>query len=537
MLTPVSEPRFHESCKSDGVELMKERAVAKVRGKVGRKYHFAIGEAALHARSCTHGMGFAIVILGEWPRHCIEIGVTSTAPGDTTKEKADKRSQIAQSWTLGGRGQCFSVGGWNDKSSWKQKQEIADWPGLEENDRVAVWINEEGHMSVCLSGASEFVGTWHAGIPVDCSLWPLVEFWAQNVCVEIVSPTTPPPPPPLPRVPAPASAACSVCGVSRSREDAKFCDECGCELWNAATSHSRSAKSAKERSFAGHALKRWEEWSHGCDSETPTNRRRLSSSQQTGCLDKIVDDQFDRNMEIFKNHIKGKHGFLTFINSLLESGSLEASYNRKMMQNDVVVVKTFAVFSRYFKQGGALWLRDLLMSMNPTAFTPTDEMDEADAKKLKFGSDKAMEHLQIALNITDDCWLPHREIFAASAKVLARYVSGGDRLKYADPKQDLEVCGFYGFLPDQVVCLALHSFVPGDNTFPFIPTPVAGVQNWKLEGNVSAYAVLKHPDGDTYSLFSRFAAKYPEVFTDINCKPKRSLEDDGESPHDSLGDL
>ena len=187
MLTPVSEPRFHESCKSDGVELTKERAVAKVRGKVGRKYHFAIGEAALHARSCTHGMGFAIVILGEWPRHCIEIGVTSTAPGDTTKEKADKRSQIAQSWTLGGRGQCFSVGGWNDKFSSKPKQEIADWPGLEENDRVAVWINEEGHMSVCLSGASEFVGTWHAGIPVDCSLWPLVEFHAKDVCVEIIS--------------------------------------------------------------------------------------------------------------------------------------------------------------------------------------------------------------------------------------------------------------------------------------------------------------------------------------------------------------
>ena len=329
MLTAVSEPRFHASCKSDGVELTQERTVAKVTSRAGRKHHFAIGEDALQAHSSTHGRGFAIVIIGKWPRQCVEIGVTSTAPVEISKDRADKKSQIAHSWTFGGHGQFFSVGGWNSKSSCKPKQEIGDWPVLEQNDLVGVWINQEGHMLVCLNGAH--VGIWHAGIPADCGLWPLVELHAKDVCVEIISLTgenlrslaS------LPRCPeygataskatpqhqgssssgddfaheevgdedevrqhaAPAtmsaakgswrtdgtprgdgegggknrlgdwtcpsavgshaapraSLVCPACGASRYREDAKFCDECGCKFSNGATSHSRSRSPRRDR--------------------------------------------------------------------------------------------------------------------------------------------------------------------------------------------------------------------------------------------------------------------------------------------------
>ena len=112
--------------------------MAKVTSRAGRKHHFAIGEDALQAQSSTHGRGFAIVIIGKWPRQCIEIGVTSTAPVEISKDRADKKSQIAHSWTFGGHGQFFSVGGWNSKSSCKPKQEIGDWPVLEQNDLVGV---------------------------------------------------------------------------------------------------------------------------------------------------------------------------------------------------------------------------------------------------------------------------------------------------------------------------------------------------------------------------------------------------------------
>ena len=166
--------------------------MARVASRVGRKYHFVLGEDALpcssvqvNTKTGSWAVGFAILVVGKWPCQCIELGVTSTAPAEISKDRAERKSHIAHSWTLGGAGKFFSVGGWNCKSSGKSKQDLENWPGLAHNDLLEVRISKQGSMHVSLNGAS--VGTWQSGIPVDRNLWPLVELHAQNVCVKLMS--------------------------------------------------------------------------------------------------------------------------------------------------------------------------------------------------------------------------------------------------------------------------------------------------------------------------------------------------------------
>ena len=52
------------------------------------------GHAALQVQPCTQTWGFAILVVGSWPCQCIELGVTSSAPAEISKDKAETKVRL-----------------------------------------------------------------------------------------------------------------------------------------------------------------------------------------------------------------------------------------------------------------------------------------------------------------------------------------------------------------------------------------------------------------------------------------------------------
>ena len=84
-------------------------------------------------------------------------------------------------------------------------------------------------------------------------------------------------------------------------------------------------------------------------------------------MDKIVDSQFYKNIELIKDKLKDTRGLLTLLLGLLDSGKLEEAYHRQMGATPNAIA-TFALSAKYLKQAGVVWIRNFLATTCPRSF-------------------------------------------------------------------------------------------------------------------------------------------------------------------------
>lgn len=253
-------------------------------------------------------------------------------------------------------------------------------------------------------------------------------------------------------------------------------------------------------------------------------------SKEKGMLETIVDAQFDRNVQILVNHLRGKQGLTAFLVGLVESGKLEETFIKKLNEDQATPSRkdTFAETSKYMKQSGVTWMRQFLQNVSNT-----HQNHEA---LYKMPSTRVIDHVCIALRCDPDCWLFHKEQNTAMELSIQRYTDVGRPLSSLSPSDDIKKKGWYGVHANGTI-VAYGAGTGGDGSLFWVDPPVAGTVNWIFEGNTNVQATLRHPNKDSFQMIPRFHAKYGAQFTLKKFAPIMSNMPDGVSCHPSLGDL
>ena len=252
-------------------------------------------------------------------------------------------------------------------------------------------------------------------------------------------------------------------------------------------------------------------------------------------LEKIVKNQFEQNLEMLKQKLQSKPGLVTSLLVLVETGRLEEVFLRQSAGGAEAAPQTFPPASKYVKQAGVTWLREFLISVNPSGFKVKDDANDDEKKLAKLAPDKATDIVCIALHCMPDCWLFHRETEVAMQKALHRYNQLGPRIAHMSYRDELARKGFYTQEGMRIVAKAMGCDLQGEQYF--VDSPIQTPVEWQFKNNTSAMATLIGPNGDAFQLLSRFQEKYPYAFRQEAAQPVLSIEPGGVSPHPSLGDV